>query len=120
MALVANILYAFVATCLLVNLLLALPSSGYTFTAPHLILALLCTGAVLIDYLKKRLWSLVLSCVLILGLPATVWFAATRWPGGDDGGGLWWFFGVGGTSVVAIFLGLPMIVLAHQSRVENA
>jgi hypothetical protein len=99
-----------------VGILPGYSGSFYWFTTPHLILALLSPVFVIVDFKLVARWSVTIASVSMLGLPVTYWFAATRWPGGDDGPGIAWALLVGGFSLVTVLAGIPLLLLGHRVK----
>jgi len=88
---------------------------SYWFILPHLLALLLSVLAVALDAIvrKRGTYALALACI---SAPLLTWaFAVLKWPGGDDGPGLAWVYGVGIASLLTTTLGLPLVRLAHRT-----
>jgi hypothetical protein len=92
--------------------------SSYTFTLPFIIsvatLLLLSIMGLAESRARTALFWVVVPLHGLLYLPFN--FAASRWPGGDDGPGLAWIMLVGGGSCIAAVLSLILIVVEIVSK----
>jgi hypothetical protein len=59
-------------------------------------------------------WRPTASRVCLCGVLPTWLFAAVSWPGGDDGPGMAWWFGVGLASLITTGLAIPLVYFAHK------
>ncbi len=88
------------------------PGSFYWFTIPLITQALVAFG-LSSAYSLNRIPSTKMACtvfIIHLLLPATWYFAMSKWPGGNDGPGLAWYYFVGGGSLIASLLGVGSLI----------
>ena len=88
--------------------------SFYWFTIPHLILLPLSAAVVALDAVRHRRATFIAALVCLSCLLPTWFFAGSRWPGGDDGPGMAWVYGIGLASLLSTAIGLPLIYVAHR------
>ncbi|MBA3351414.1 MAG: hypothetical protein H0U23_03145 [Blastocatellia bacterium] len=97
----------------------------YLFTIPHigllaLVLVLLATIAIRAEF--SALIAMTTAAGLALTV-ATASYAMSQWPGGDDGGGLGWFFFVGGFSLLnagAAVVLTVVLVMRLRNRTQRS
>jgi hypothetical protein len=93
----------------------------YPFTLPFIIMAGECVALSAVGLRVMLMRSLIYSVVVpihgILFLP--YWFAVSRWPGGNDGGGIAWVLLIGGGSCIAGILSLVLIVIAAVTMLRT-
>ena len=88
--------------------------SFYWFTVPHLIVLPLSAGLVVAGAVRQRRGTWTASFLSVCGILPTWLFAAVSWPGGDDGPGMAWWYGVGLASLLTTGLALPLVYFAHK------
>ena len=88
--------------------------SFYWFTVPHLALLPLSVVMVALDAVRRSKATFVAALTCLSCLLPTWLFAGVRWPGGDDGPGMAWVYGIGLASVLSAAIGLPLVYVAHR------
>ena len=119
----ALFLYTVVCVGLLLHAWLAFSITGivggyagsfYWFTIPHLLLVPLSAVMVALHAILRKEGTLTASFLCLSCLLLTWLYAGAHWPGGDDGPGMAWIYGVGLASVLSTALGMPLVWLAHR------
>ena len=86
----------------------------YWFTIPHLVLVPVSAAVVVLDVVKRKKGTLITTLICLSCLLPTWFFAGAQWPGGDDGPGMAWVYGIGLASLLNTVVGLPLVYLAHR------
>jgi hypothetical protein len=96
--------------------------SFYWFTIPHLVVLPLSTVSVALDAVRRKRATFIATLICISCLLPTRFFAGRQWPGGDDGPGIAWVYGIGLASLLSTVVGLPLVCVAHRlyTRAPNA
>jgi hypothetical protein len=94
----------------------------YPFVIPHLcvLLVVLALLAFLTIKPQSSIAVVVLTVVGLFATLATAAFAMTKWPGGDDGGGIFWLLFVGGFSLLNVGAALALPWLATKQRGKSS
>jgi hypothetical protein len=88
--------------------------SFYWFTIPHLVLLPLSAAVVVLDAVRRKRATFLAALICLSCLLPTWLFAGSQWPGGDDGPGMAWVYGIGLASLLSTAIGLPLIYVAHR------
>lgn len=88
--------------------------SFYWFTIPHLVLLPTAAVMVVLDAVRRQRATLVAALLCLVCLLPTWFFAGTQWPGGDDGPGMAWVYGIGLASLLSCAVGIPLLYVAHR------
>jgi hypothetical protein len=88
--------------------------SFYWFTIPHLVLLPLSAAVVALDALRRKRATFIAALICLSCLLPTWFFAGSQWPGGDDGPGMAWVYGIGLASLLSTAIGLPLVYVAHR------
>ena len=88
--------------------------SFYWFTIPHLILLPVSVVAVALYAVKRRNTMFTAALICLSCLLPTWFFASFQWPGGDDGPGMAWVYGIGLVSLLNTAIGVPLIYVARR------
>ena len=88
--------------------------SFYWFTIPHLVVVPLSAVMVALYAVRRKRATFIAALVCLLCLLPSWFFAASQWPGGDDGPGMAWVYGIGLASLLSTAIGLPLIYVAHR------
>ena len=89
--------------------------SFYWFTIPHLVLLPLSIVLVVLDSMHRKRAVFIGTFICLPCLLPTWYFASSQWPGGDDGPGMAWVYGIGLASLLSTVIGLPLVYIAHQT-----
>lgn len=124
-------LAAFLLVANLLHLWLVLPIGDlldgramvvYPFVIPHLGVLLMVLALLTFVTINRRPSATVVVITIggLFATLATASFAMTQWPGGDDGGGIFWFLFVGGLSLLNVGAALTLIVLVRRRRGKSS
>jgi len=105
--------------CTVTGILPGYAGSFYRFTVPHLLILPVCAAAFLVLTLRVNAAMRMTSVLSVCGIVPTWLFAAVQWPGGDDGPGMAWWYGVGLASLVTTTLGLVSAYSARRPAAGN-
>ena len=99
------------------------PYSGshYWFTLPFIANVAVTFVLGLIAAMREKSRSnYYLAPALFLFVPVTWYFALARWPGGDDGPGMGWYFSLGLGMLIAFLIGaVNLAVLYRKGKREG-
>ena len=93
--------------------------SFYWFTIPHLLLLPLSVVAVVLDAVRHQRATLITALICLSCLLPTWFFASIQWPGGNDGPGMAWVYGIGLASLLSTTMGLLLVYAAHRIHKRN-
>jgi hypothetical protein len=88
--------------------------SFYWFTIPHLVLLPLSAVVVALYAMRRTRATFIAALICLSCLLPSWFFAASQWPGGDDGPGMAWVYGIGLASLLSAAIGLPLVYVAHR------
>jgi len=111
---VAGLLFHSWLACTLTGILPGYAGSFYAFTLPHLVLVLTTAAGVAIHALRRTRAAFLFAVIGLTCLLPTWLLAAVLWPGGDDGPGMAWVYGIGPASLLSTVIGLPLVWVAHR------
>ena len=93
----------------------------YRFTIPHLTLVALTLLVLSLGALRRPL-ELLIVVIMAVALSATLitaMHAASKWPGGNDGPGIAWFYFIGGLSAINGCAAVVFGVAAFRNRLRS-
>ncbi len=82
----------------------------YYFTIPFIIHVIFGVFLAIFVYNKKNSKNVLKISIFYSSYFITAVYAILQWPGGDDGPGLAWFYGVVGGSLITMFFGIIFII----------
>lgn len=100
--------------CTVTGILPGYAGSFYWFTIPHLVLLPLSAAVVVLDAIRRERATFITALLCLSCLLPTWFFAASQWPGGDDGPGMAWVYGIGLASLLSVAIGIPLIYIAYR------
>lgn len=116
---VSLLIHSWIA-CTVTGILPGYAGSFYWFTLPHLVMAPLAIAVIAVHAKLRTRTSFVSAFICLSCLLPTWFFAGSQWPGGDDGPGMAWVFGVGLSSLLITAIDLPLVYFAHRFYKRSA